>query len=48
VENRSLKSLDAYVQKNGIQKTKIPNLVKESDYVLGRPARCKAAYPVGL
>ncbi|MBK7884836.1 MAG: peptidylprolyl isomerase [Chitinophagaceae bacterium] len=35
VENRSLKSLDAYVQKNGIQKTKIPNLVKESDYVLG-------------
>lgn len=35
VENKDVKTLDAYVQKNGLQKTSVPNLIKESDYMVG-------------
>jgi peptidyl-prolyl cis-trans isomerase D len=34
-ENRDIKTLDAYVQKNGIQKTSVPKLIKENDYMVG-------------
>lgn len=34
-ENRDIKSLDAYVTKNGIQKVDVPNLVTKNEYRLG-------------
>ncbi len=34
-ENKTNKGLEAYLQKNGIQKTSVPALVKENDFMLG-------------
>jgi len=34
-ENRDIKSLDAYVTKNGIQKLDVPNMITQNEYKLG-------------
>jgi peptidyl-prolyl cis-trans isomerase D len=34
-EAKDLKTLESYISKNGLQKTDVPNLIKENDYQLG-------------